>query len=182
MKKIFCAFFAVVFIAALSGCSSSDYLTDNDTINSYLNLDYSESPEDIIKIFGEPYNESEKDENGYYSLYYDIDLSNNGWFTFHIGFKDGKMFSRDVNFYDLVKKGYPPKKFVPMDQYNRVEEGMTYDEVVSVLGMDGVKTMRVDASETEGGIYEYYHWPLEGSEYADIIIDFTNGTVSRKSA
>ncbi len=179
MKKFLCIFFAAVFIAVLSGCSSSDYLTDNDVINSYLSLDYSESPEDIIKIFGESYNKSEKDEDGYYSLHYGIDLPNNGWFIFHIGFKDGKMFSRDVDFYDLVKKGYPPKKFASLEQYKQIKESMTYDEVVSVLGMDGVKTMRVDASETEGGIYEYYHWPLKDSEYSDIIITFTNGAVSQ---
>ncbi len=147
------------------------YMTDNAEINKYLALDFSESPEDIKKIFGKP--EREDNHGNSYSMHYTVDFPGDWWYSFSIMFdKNGKMYVRNVNFGELVIRGCPPKQFVSTDQFKKISEGMTYEEVVSIFGMEGLKTGNFNAS------IEEYHWPLKGSQAPDIEISFTDGVVS----
>ncbi len=175
MKKLLSIILCAIFLLPLSACGEAGYMTDNAEINKYLALDFNKSPEDVKKIFGEP--ESESKKGNFYFLSYDISLPSGQWFIFSIMFDENKkMIHRGVNFYDFVDWGYPPKQFVSLEQYKKVSKGMTYKEIVSIFGMEGVKEWQHGDSTT------VYRWPLKDSQYSDIEITFIDGVASRLTA
>lgn len=66
---------------------------------------------------------------------------------------------------------------VTMEIYRKIKIGMTYNEVVNLIGADG--TPLLSAGEGEYG-FESYDWPGANSEYSSASITFQDGVVSAK--
>ena len=60
---------------------------------------------------------------------------------------------------------------VTMDQYNAIRNGMTYDEVVDLLGFDGVE-------RNNNGVDAMYSWI---ASTGNIVVYFRNGRVVSKA-
>lgn len=67
------------------------------------------------------------------------------------------------------------KTGLTMDKYNQIKNGMSYDEVKSIIGSEGTQTM----SSGEGKYkVESYKW--DGDEYQFISVVFMGGKVNSK--
>lgn len=98
--------------------------------------------------------------------------SHDGWGNANITFQNGKVVNK-AQF--GVDSGNGVE--ITMDQYNSVETGMTYDEVVALLGGDG--TLLSD-TELAGSTSQIYMW--EGSSVgSNANITFSDGKVMAKA-
>jgi hypothetical protein len=70
----------------------------------------------------------------------------------------------------------PGSPRVTLANYERVQTGMTYDEVAAVFGGPGVRTAQIKVG---GEWLEFYTWKDVGDGHATIV--FKNGRVSDKS-
>ena len=70
----------------------------------------------------------------------------------------------------------PGSPRVTLTNYERVQMGMTYDEVAAVFGGPGVRTAQI---EVAGEWLEFYSWKDIGDGHATIV--FKNGRVSEKN-
>ncbi|MBS5166279.1 MAG: DUF3862 domain-containing protein [Butyricicoccus pullicaecorum] len=69
-------------------------------------------------------------------------------------------------------------EYITLDEYNQIQNGMTYDQVVEIIGSSG-------SSAAESGVNDYtikiYTWYGNGIAGSNANVTFTNGTVSAKA-
>ena len=65
---------------------------------------------------------------------------------------------------------------IDADKFSQIEAGMTYDEVVALIGSDGEKMTDVAAGDMSG---ESYRW--DSDSWGTAIVTFVNGEVANKS-
>jgi hypothetical protein len=70
----------------------------------------------------------------------------------------------------------PGSPRVTLASYERIQIGMTYDEVAAVFGGPGVRTAQIKVA---GEWLEFYSWKDIGDGHATIV--FKNGRVSEKN-
>jgi len=73
-------------------------------------------------------------------------------------------------------------KKVTYEDYNKVKEGMTYEEVVEVVGEEGDQMSSINiegAGQFEGASSKAYKW--QNSDGSNMIVMFSNGEVMSKS-
>ena len=76
----------------------------------------------------------------------------------------------------IVVSASPGSPYVTLANYNRVEVGMTYQEVAAIFGGPGVRTAQIKVG---GEWLEFYSWKSTGSSSATIM--FKEETVVNKS-
>ncbi len=67
---------------------------------------------------------------------------------------------------------------ITMEEYNQIENGMTYDEVVEIIGSQGELSTE---SEYEGYTIEIYTWYADKTIGSNANVTFENGKVSAKA-
>ena len=67
------------------------------------------------------------------------------------------------------------KSGLTLDKYNQIKNGMSYKEVVEILGKEGVETM-----DSGSGKYRVQSFKWEGNDYKFITIVMTGDKVSSK--
>lgn len=78
-------------------------------------------------------------------------------------------------------KNPPPKTQRPqvtLNQFNQIREGMSYSEVVKILGMEG---KIAHEKQTVRDTFKSYGWKLEGARFTYIDITFKNDRMLSKS-
>lgn len=65
-----------------------------------------------------------------------------------------------------------------MDEYNRIETGMSYDEVVDIIGSKGELSNK---SEFNGYTIEIYTWYGNGTAGSNANVTFENGKATAKA-
>lgn len=70
---------------------------------------------------------------------------------------------------------------ISLDEFNRIETGMTYDEVCKIIGGEGVLTSSSDFGIDDEYKTELYEWTGDGSIGANANIMFQNGKVTSKA-
>ena len=85
-------------------------------------------------------------------------------------------------FNDTVQKSVSgvesESEYITMDEYNQIQSGMTYDQVVEIIGGQG----QPSASSGGGGYQiDMYTWYGNGTAGSNASITFTNGVVSAKA-
>lgn len=73
-----------------------------------------------------------------------------------------------------------PDTTISMSEFKRIETGMTYDEVVEIVGTDGELSTSVDMFGSELKT-EMYVWRGNGSIGSNANVTFQGGTVIAKS-
>ena len=65
-----------------------------------------------------------------------------------------------------------------LEKFNKIEVGMTYEEVVEIVGCEGELTSEASVGDHHSAIYT---WKGKGSVGANAVITFSNGEVSAKA-
>ena len=69
----------------------------------------------------------------------------------------------------------PVKNGITLSEYNKLKKGMTYKQVVDIIGENG----KLEASyDGYGTTYKSYSWKQKGVEYAEASIDFENNKLT----
>lgn len=90
------------------------------------------------------------------------------------------MFVNDVQTQDLDKPEDPPP-IVTLAEFERIEIGMSYREVVDILGDPGVVIAPPPAAESGDGDVEARKYLWQNSDVSNVRITFENDQLSKKS-
>lgn len=74
--------------------------------------------------------------------------------------------------------GSPSPELITMEEYNKIQSGMTYDEVKEIIGSGGELTSTVSANGYTVSIYSWYGNKTTG---ANANVTFENGKVIGKA-
>lgn len=69
-------------------------------------------------------------------------------------------------------------EYITMDEYNQIETGMSYDEVVDIIGSKGELSTK---SESNGYTIEIYTWYGNGTAGSNANVTFENGKATTKA-
>ena len=69
-------------------------------------------------------------------------------------------------------------EYITMEEYNKIDTGMTYKEVKKIIGSDGELSSKADSGDMTIEIYTWYGNGVAGS---NANVTFTNGEVSGKA-
>lgn len=87
-----------------------------------------------------------------------------------------------VNLNDNTQKAISgvedPSEYITLDEYNKIDTGMTYDEVREIVGSDGTVSSQVEMNGYNVVIITWYGNGLAGS---NANVTFTNDSVSAKA-
>ena len=70
------------------------------------------------------------------------------------------------------------EQYITMSEYNEIQNGMTYDEVVEIVGGPGQPSV---SSGSPGYQIELYTWYGNGTAGSNANVTFTNGQVTGKA-
>ena len=87
-----------------------------------------------------------------------------------------------MNMNDSVQKsvsGVSDKsEYITMEEYNQIDNGMTYEEVTEIIGSQGSLSSTVTAN---GTTIEIYTWYGDGVAGSNANVTFTNDSVTGKA-
>lgn len=69
-------------------------------------------------------------------------------------------------------------EYITLDEYNQIQSGMTYEQVVEIVGSEGNPTVQSDGAGTS---YQMYTWYGNGTAGSNANVTFLNGTVTSKA-
>lgn len=192
LKWILIIFVALIIIGAIAGggndssndssnTTSSSSVDKNDgtkkeasglTEEKYNSIEQGMTYDEVVGIIGEEgTNISEVELGGITTVVYEWTASD-GWGNANITFQDNKVVNKaqfGVDSGDNVE--------ITMEQYNAVATGMTYEEVVGVLGGEGAL---LSDTEVSGMTAQIYMW--EGTSLgSNANITFSDGKVIAKA-
>jgi len=70
---------------------------------------------------------------------------------------------------------------ISLEEFNKIETGMTYEEVCQIIGGEGTLSSSVDAGIGPEYVTEIYQWTGEGSVGANANVTFQGGKVVSKA-
>lgn len=160
-----------------NGSSESTGATDNEEDSGNINaekfaaIEQGMSYEEVVDIIGsEGVEQSTSTVGDITTTIYDWD--SDSWGNASVTFQNDKV----VNKTQIGVSGQSEAE-ITMDMYNQIETGMTYDEVVAIIGGEG--ELQSDTS-VAGISSQLYSWP--GSSLgSSCSITFNDGKVSSKS-
>lgn len=192
-KKLIIVVIVIIVLVALIGSCASGAGNKSDNSNSSSNTASQSTQQDkdstkidadkfakiengmtydeVVSIIGSEGSEQSTNEiGGIKTTMYEWE--SDGWGVATITFQNGKVTNKTqfgVNDQSAAK--------ATMDKYNQVETGMTYDEVVAIMGGDGELS---SDTEIAGVSSKLYMW--DGEDIAsNCSITFSDGKVSSKS-
>lgn len=71
-------------------------------------------------------------------------------------------------------------ELITLEEYNKIETGMSYDEVKNIIGSDGEVSSETGKEGDDIHIV-IYSWKGKGSTGANALITFSNGEVETKA-
>lgn len=191
-KLIITVIVIIVLVALIGSCASgADNKSDNSNSSSstasqstqqdkdstkidadkFAKIENGMTYDEVVSIIGSEGSEQSTNEiGGIKTTMYEWE--SDGWGVATITFQNGKVTNKTqfgVNDQSAAK--------ATMDKYNQVETGMTYDEVVAIMGGDGELS---SDTEIAGVSSKLYMW--DGEDIAsNCSITFSDGKVSSKS-
>lgn len=69
-------------------------------------------------------------------------------------------------------------EYITLDEFNEIQTGMTYEQVVAIIGSSGTPSVQTDG---EGMSYQIYTWYGNGVAGSNANVTFINGEVSAKA-
>lgn len=69
-------------------------------------------------------------------------------------------------------------EYMTMEEYNKIETGMTYEEVVEIVGSSGESMSKVEGN---GTVIEMFTWYGNGMAGSNANVTFQNGKVTGKA-
>lgn len=147
----------------------TDEVQDMDVKVLYEKIAEGMAYEEVVEILGEEGKETAStDTGGVEGKYYEWEIDNE---IIHVMFIDGKADTKAKGSLDFKASD----KEITKDMYEKIKEGMIYEEVVEIAG----EGEEVSKSETEGIIITMYQWI--NSDGSNMTIMFQNGKVDTKS-
>lgn len=192
-KKLIIIVIVIIVLVALIGSCASGAGNKSDNSNSssstasqstqqdkdstkidadkFAKIENGMTYDEVVSIIGSEGSEQSTNEiGGIKTTMYEWE--SDGWGVATITFQNGKVTNKTqfgVNDQSAAK--------ATMDKYNQVETGMTYDEVVAIMGGDGELS---SDTEIAGVSSKLYMW--DGEDIAsNCSITFSDGKVSSKS-
>lgn len=192
-KKLIIIVIVIIVLVALIGSCASGAGNKSDNSNSssstasqgaqqdkdstkidadkFAKIENGMTYDEVVSIIGSEGSEQSTNEiGGIKTTMYEWESE--GWGVATITFQNGKVTNKTqfgVNDQSAAK--------ATMDKYNQVETGMTYDEVVAIMGGDGELS---SDTEIAGVSSKLYMW--DGEDIAsNCSITFSDGKVSSKS-
>lgn len=192
-KKLIIIVIVIIVLVALIGSCASGAGNKSDNSNSssstasqgaqqerdstkidadkFAKIENGMTYDEVVSIIGSEGSEQSTNEiGGVKTTMYEWE--SDGWGVATITFQNGKVTNKTqfgVNDQSAAK--------ATMDKYNQVETGMTYDEVVAIMGGDGELS---SDTEIAGVSSKLYMW--DGEDIAsNCSITFSDGKVSSKS-
>lgn len=192
-KKLIIIVIVIIVLVALIGSCASGAGNKSDNSNSssstasqgaqqdqdstkidadkFAKIENGMTYDEVVSIIGSEGSEQSTNEiGGVKTTMYEWE--SDGWGVATITFQNGKVTNKTqfgVNDQSAAK--------ATMDKYNQVETGMTYDEVVAIMGGDGELS---SDTEIAGVSSKLYMW--DGEDIAsNCSITFADGKVSSKS-
>lgn len=191
-KKIIIVIVIIVLVALIGSCASgAGNKSDNSNSSSstasqsaqqdkdstkidadkFAKIENGMTYDEVVSIIGSEGSEQSTNEiGGVKTTMYEWE--SDGWGVATITFQNGKVTNKTqfgVNDQSAAK--------ATMDKYNQVETGMTYDEVVAIMGGDGELS---SDTKIAGVSSKLYMW--DGEDIAsNCSITFSDGKVSSKS-
>lgn len=95
-------------------------------------------------------------------------------FVFAIAF----MLSRQQSIQKQISGVHDSSEYITLDEYNQIQSGMSYEEVVNIIGSPGTSSVESSTAGYEIVIYTWYGNGVAGS---NANVTFTNGQVSAKA-
>lgn len=192
-KKIIIVVIVIIVLVALIGSCASGAGNKSDNSNSssstasqstqqdkdstkidadkFAKIENGMTYDEVVSIIGSEGSEQSTNEiGGIKTTMYEWE--SDGWGVATITFQNGKVTNKTqfgVNDQSAAK--------ATMDKYNQVETGMTYDEVVAIMGGDGELS---SDTEIAGVSSKLYMWDGENIA-SNCSITFSDGKVSSKS-
>lgn len=97
--------------------------------------------------------------------------------TIYLTFLEGKLSFRAD---EAEEYRAPNDEYITMDEFNQIQTGMTYQEVVNIIGSAGELISSVDIGDAQYKT-EMYSWEGKGSIGANANVMFQGGIVSSKA-
>ena len=69
-------------------------------------------------------------------------------------------------------------EYITLDEFNQIQSGMSYEQVVEIVGSEGSPTVQSDGAGTS---YQMYTWYGNGTAGSNANVTFLNGTVTSKA-
>lgn len=153
----------ILCLLLLSACGKSQ----SSNVPPEESYDIIASPKEASEKSSGPTTQKDEDDNGPRSPAEDPDL------------KDSDVASDKPTAISNSVEGLGPamkSTVIDKDKYNQIENGMSYGDVVSIIGSEGEL---ISSSDEDGKKHEEFRWKTEKSQ--DVDISFENGVVITKN-
>ncbi|MEZ5428141.1 MAG: DUF3862 domain-containing protein [Pyrinomonadaceae bacterium] len=148
---------------------------DGLSIDKFNQIKNGMSYQEVVNILGSEGTETRSSESGnikIVSYKWEGDKFQRVFATF----RDGKLTSKAQTGLSNTSTTKDGDADITMEKYNQIKTGMSYDEVVKIIGSEGE-----ESNSTTVGKYELKTYIWKGAEYSRIFATFRNNELSSKS-
>lgn len=145
------------------------------TMDNYDKIKNGMSYDEVVKIIGSSGTETRSSTIG------KIELKSYKWEgdknqRVYVNFRDDKVNSKSQSGLSSSSTSKDGGADISMDKYNQIETGMSYEEIVKIIGSDGEQTRTSKIGNTE---ISSYRW--RGEKYSNIFATFKDNKLTSKS-
>ncbi len=148
--------------------------SDELTLDKFNELKTGMKYEDAVKILGSKGDETSSSSSGS-SKYASYKWEGQGGASIRASFKNDALTSKSQSNLK-ASDGKTANADLTMAKYNQLENGMTYEEAVKIIGSEGSQT-----SSSSIGSYKSTSYKWEGEKYARIYLIFKDDKITSKS-
>ncbi|WKY48024.1 hypothetical protein Q5O24_01470 [Eubacteriaceae bacterium ES3] len=172
MKQGFLVRIGLVLVLLITGCSGSGSISsgvENELYNYYYQVDLGASKDQVDDLF-----ESGTDSDFGYSTYLDPDTG----YGVSVFYDDANQVNAKMLYIeeDAIWDIYQSAE-VEEAQADQITVGMTYQEVVDLLGSDGLEVMETVDLENPDQVVKGYYWLNQDQSAITVSFSQNEGTV-----
>lgn len=145
------------------------------TVEKFDRLKNGMSYAEVKAIIGQEGTQNSSSESGRYKIE-SYKWEGADYARIYATFRNDKLISKSQSKLEGPGSPAPASADLSMDKFNNINTGMSYEEVVKILGSEGTQTRSSQAGKYKS---ESYKW--EGDGYKRVFATFRNGKLTTKS-